>query len=107
DVIVLQFTGTPADGHGQHQASAVLGKEAFDAAADPSRFPEQLQWVKPWRAARLMRSDFRPLNGRGPGRGTRNAGPGGRTPSAPTPGATERRTAPPRPNEPVLAIPAG
>jgi LmbE family N-acetylglucosaminyl deacetylase len=54
DVIVLRFSGTPRDGHGQHQASAILGREAFDAAADPKRFPEQLQRVKPWRAKRLM-----------------------------------------------------
>src|SRR5712691_280194 len=32
DVIILRFTGTPRDGHGQHQASAILGKEAFSAA---------------------------------------------------------------------------
>ena len=107
--MTTRFSGTPADGHGQHQASAVLGKEAFDAAADPARFPEQLQYVKPWRAARLMRSDFRPLNGRGgPGRGAAaNPGPGGRVASAPTPGATERNTAPARKNEPILEIPAG
>src|SRR3954447_8196103 len=43
DVIVLRFSGTPRDGHGQHQASAIIGKEAFSAAADPSRFPEQLK----------------------------------------------------------------
>jgi hypothetical protein len=36
----------------------VLGKEAFEAAADPKRFPEQLKWVKPWKAKRLMRSRF-------------------------------------------------
>ncbi len=54
DVIVLRFTGTPRDGHGHHQASAILGKEAFSAAADPARFPEQLQYVKPWQAKRLM-----------------------------------------------------
>src|SRR5579871_5077512 len=29
DVIILGFSGTPSDGHGQHQASAILGKEAF------------------------------------------------------------------------------
>ena len=39
DVIILRFTGTPRDGHGQHQASAILGREAFSAAADPTRFP--------------------------------------------------------------------
>ncbi len=29
DVIILRFSGTPRDGHGQHQASAILGREAF------------------------------------------------------------------------------
>jgi LmbE family N-acetylglucosaminyl deacetylase len=55
DVVILRFTGTPRDGHGHHQASAILGKEAFSAAADPSRFPEQLQFgVEPWQAKRLL-----------------------------------------------------
>ena len=54
DVIILRFTGTPRDGHGQHQASAILAKEAFSAAADPQRFPEQLKYVQPWQALRLM-----------------------------------------------------
>jgi LmbE family N-acetylglucosaminyl deacetylase len=58
DVIILRFSGTPRDGHGQHQASAILGKEAFFAAADPARFPEQLKWVKPWQAKRLMWNVF-------------------------------------------------
>ncbi len=58
DVILLRFTGTPRDGHGQHQASAILGREAFSAAADPSRFPEQLAFVKPWQAKRLMWNAF-------------------------------------------------
>ena len=54
DVIILRFSGTPRDGHGQHQASAILGKEAFAAAADPTKFPEQLQYVKTWQPLRLM-----------------------------------------------------
>ncbi|HXU21670.1 MAG TPA: PIG-L family deacetylase, partial [Verrucomicrobiae bacterium] len=58
DVVVLRFTGTPRDGHGQHQASAILGKEAYSAAADPNRFPEQLRWVQPWQAKRLMWNVF-------------------------------------------------
>src|SRR5579872_149110 len=49
DVLILCFSGTGADGHGQHQVSALLGKEAFTAAADPSRFPEQLKYVQVWR----------------------------------------------------------
>jgi LmbE family N-acetylglucosaminyl deacetylase len=54
DVIILRFSGTPRDGHGQHQASAILGREAFSVAADPSKYPDQLQWVQPWQARRLM-----------------------------------------------------
>src|SRR5579872_2393122 len=52
DVIILQFSGTPRDGHGQHQASAILGKEAYFAAADKNRFPEQK--IEPWKAKRLL-----------------------------------------------------
>ena len=37
DVMVLRFSGTPRDGHGHHQSSALLGKEAFSAAADAHR----------------------------------------------------------------------
>ncbi|HUS05134.1 MAG TPA: PIG-L family deacetylase, partial [Bryobacteraceae bacterium] len=54
DVIVLRFSGTPRDGHGQHQSSAILAKEAFAAAADPARFPEQLKYVQPWQAKRML-----------------------------------------------------
>ena len=48
DVIILCFSRHSRDGHGQHQTSAILGKEAFDAAADPKTFPEQLKYVQPW-----------------------------------------------------------
>jgi LmbE family N-acetylglucosaminyl deacetylase len=54
DVVILQFTGTSRDGHGQHQASAILGREAYDAAGDPKKFPEQLKYVQPWHPTRLM-----------------------------------------------------
>jgi hypothetical protein len=58
DLIVLRFSGTSRDGHGQHQASALLGKEAFAAAADPARFPDQLAYVGPWQAKRLYWNVF-------------------------------------------------
>jgi LmbE family N-acetylglucosaminyl deacetylase len=58
DVIVLSFTGTPRDGHGHHQASAILAKEAFHAAADPRRFPEQLSGTAPWQAKRVVWNTF-------------------------------------------------
>ncbi|HPT25924.1 MAG TPA: PIG-L family deacetylase, partial [Bryobacteraceae bacterium] len=58
DVVILRFSGTPRDGHGHHQASAMLGKEAVQAAADPARFPEQLKDVQPWRVRRTMWNGF-------------------------------------------------
>src|SRR3954468_19084275 len=42
DVIVAVFTGTPRDGHGQHQVSAIIAREAFGVAGDSTRFPEQI-----------------------------------------------------------------
>ena len=55
DVIILIFSGTPRDGHGQHQSSSILGREAFRAAADPKQFPDQLKLgVEPWQAKRLL-----------------------------------------------------
>ena len=54
DVLVARFSGTGRDGHGHHQASALLTKEAFHAAADPKRFPEQLKdGLLPWQAKKL------------------------------------------------------
>ena len=55
-VIVSIFAGTPADGHGQHQAAGLIAREAFAAAADPERFPEQFALgVEPWQPAKLYR----------------------------------------------------
>ena len=54
DVLVARFSGTPRDGHGHHQASSILTREAFRAAADPKRFPEQIaEGLKPWQAKKL------------------------------------------------------
>ena len=39
-VIVSVFSGTPRDGHGQHQAAGWAAQEAFRIAGDPTRFPE-------------------------------------------------------------------
>jgi LmbE family N-acetylglucosaminyl deacetylase len=59
DVIITRFPPDSRAGHGHHSASAVLAHEAFDAAADPSRFPEQLKdGVKPWKAKRLLWNSF-------------------------------------------------
>ncbi len=77
DVIILCFTGTSRDGHGHHQASAIIGKEAFEAAADPNRFPEQLRYLQPWRARRLAMSIFTPPNPNAAGDGRGGQGRGG------------------------------
>ncbi len=54
DVLVARFSGTDRDGHGHHQASSILTREAFRAAADPKRFPEQIaQGLEPWHAKKL------------------------------------------------------
>ncbi|HLW84005.1 MAG TPA: PIG-L family deacetylase [Candidatus Sulfotelmatobacter sp.] len=54
DVLVARFSGTERDGHGHHQASSILAKEAFRAAADPKRFPEQIsEGLQPWQAKKF------------------------------------------------------
>ena len=58
DVIITRFTPDNAGGHGHHRASAILAQEAFAAAADPARFPEQLKYVSPWKARRLFWNGF-------------------------------------------------
>src|SRR6187551_2021628 len=54
-VIVAVFSGTPRDGHGQHQVSAILAKEAYEsAAADTVRFPVS-KFGAPWTPLKLYR----------------------------------------------------
>jgi LmbE family N-acetylglucosaminyl deacetylase len=54
DVIITNHSVTTND-HGHHQATARLEVEAFDAAADPTRFPEQLKdGVTTWQVQRLF-----------------------------------------------------
>ncbi|MDP1816375.1 MAG: PIG-L family deacetylase [Leadbetterella sp.] len=58
DVLINRFPPDARAGHGHHSASAVLAAEAFDAAADPTKFPEQLKNVKVWQAKRLVWNTF-------------------------------------------------
>src|SRR5665213_1056711 len=68
DVVILVFSGTPRDGHGHHQASAILGREAFSLAGDPTKFPEQLPYVQPWTPKRLMMNAGFPGGGQNKGK---------------------------------------
>ncbi len=54
DIIITRFATDGSGGHGHHTASGILAEEAFDAAADSTRFPEQLKYVKVWQARRLL-----------------------------------------------------
>lgn len=59
DVIITRFSTTASEGnHGHHTASAILANEAFTAAADPNRFPEQLKYVQVWQAKRILWNTF-------------------------------------------------
>jgi len=54
DVLVARFSGTTRDGHGHHQASALLTVEAFRAAGDPAKFPEQInEGLVAWQPRKL------------------------------------------------------
>jgi len=54
DVIITSFNTEPGTTHGHHTASAIIAHEAFDAAADKTRFPEQLMFVDVWQPKRLL-----------------------------------------------------
>lgn len=71
------------ENHGDHQASSVLASEAFDMAADPTVFPEQVaapldhkadanltEGLHPWQAAKLYffsdTTNVSALDGKGP-----------------------------------------
>ncbi len=59
DVIVARFPEDSRAGHGHHAASGILAREAFDAAADPNRFPDHFKYgVKPWQAKRMLWNTF-------------------------------------------------
>ncbi len=48
-VVTSVWAGAPTDGHGNHQVAGQMAQEAFVAAGDPNRFPEQLrEGLRPW-----------------------------------------------------------
>ncbi len=60
DVIITRFPPDARAGHGHHSASGFLAEEAFKISNDPTKFPEQLAFVKPWQAKRIMWNMFIP-----------------------------------------------
>ena len=48
-VVASVFVGAATDGHGQHQVAGQMAQEAYLAAGDPQRFPEQIrEGLRPW-----------------------------------------------------------
>ena len=54
-VIVAVFSGTPRDGHGHHQVSGMLAREAYDASMDTVRFPVAV-YGAPWTVSKFYRA---------------------------------------------------
>jgi LmbE family N-acetylglucosaminyl deacetylase len=53
-VLTSVFIGAPTDGHGNHQVAGQMTQEAFLAAADPKRFPEQFkEGLRPWQPLKV------------------------------------------------------
>ena len=59
DIIITRFPRDARAGHGHHSASAIIANEAYIAAADSTKFPEQFAYgVKPWKAKRILWNTF-------------------------------------------------
>jgi LmbE family N-acetylglucosaminyl deacetylase len=61
-IILSRFHGSARDGHGNHQAAGLLAQEAFFAAADRNRYPDQIEdGLQQWAPAKIyiggMRED--------------------------------------------------
>jgi len=60
DVVINRFAhNTPGTTHGHHTAASILSYEAFEKAADPSVFPEQItkHGLSPWQSKKLFFND--------------------------------------------------
>ena len=57
-IVVSVWSGTPRDGHGQHQIAGWAAQEAFRVAGDSTRFPElsTQEHLAPWQPQKLFRS---------------------------------------------------
>lgn len=56
-IIVSIFSGTPRDGHGQHQAAGWAAREAFKVAGDSTAFRDLVsEGLSPWTPAKLYQS---------------------------------------------------
>ncbi len=54
-LIVAVFSGTTRDGHGHHQVSGIVAREAYDLSADTVRFPVEA-YGSAWEAQKFYRA---------------------------------------------------
>ncbi len=78
DVIITRFPPDARAGHGHHTGSAMLALEAFDAAAQPTAFPDQVKEFGTWQVKRIYTNTGRwwntTINEKTPGIITLNVG---------------------------------
>ena len=59
DIIITRFPRDARAGHGHHSASAIIANEAYIAAANSTKFPEQFKYgVGVWKAKRILWNTF-------------------------------------------------
>src|SRR4051812_29738548 len=61
DIIICRFPTNGDGGHGHHTASALLALEAYEAAGDPKRFPDQLKYTSTWQVRKVYWNIFQTL----------------------------------------------
>ncbi|MCB0700734.1 MAG: PIG-L family deacetylase [Chitinophagales bacterium] len=59
DVIICRFPPDERAGHGQHAASAIIAKSAFNAAGDNNMFPEHFKYYTKWQPKRILFNAYR------------------------------------------------
>jgi GlcNAc-PI de-N-acetylase/NPCBM-associated, NEW3 domain of alpha-galactosidase len=89
--VVLTMNIQGGGGDRAHEATTILAREAFRAAGDPTKYPEQIrEGLRPWQASKLYFAGGGGAGGRG-GRG----GPGGAGRGAAAPAGARGAAAPP------------
>jgi LmbE family N-acetylglucosaminyl deacetylase len=59
-VLIARFQGNARDGHGNHSAAGLVTQEAFELAADPAAFPDQIAaGLRPWQPLKLYMGGVR------------------------------------------------
>lgn len=56
-IVATTFSGTSRDGHGHHQISAIVARDAYNLAADTVRFPVR-EFGEPWTPLKFYRLAF-------------------------------------------------